>query len=135
MNPDGLHLVYVDGDRQIAYFTDQPLTDTHGDGWNTTSYEHNASPPYPREGYALALSCFTCSPKYGSFHYPKDGQRTGGNSHISVQEINQLKAYPWISDPMLGLQEALYAGATYTEFKEWITRHGAVCTDLREETE
>jgi hypothetical protein len=96
-----------------AYFTDRPLTGDGkcwGDDWDDAPYEHNAGTPY----HAVERVIYSD----GWFDEPKDGHY---NSPFSVEDINSGRT-PWLWNPMK--KDAIYAGATVEEFKDYIRRNG-----------
>ena len=105
-----MRLCYIDGGD--AYFTERPLTGEGkewGDDWNDAPYEYNAGTPY----YYSKVVKFS-----GGFEEPKDGHH---NSPFSVEDINAGRT-PWLWH--YGNKEALYAGASVEEFKDYVRRNG-----------
>ena len=92
---------------QWAYFTDLPLSEVDGDGWNKRPYEHNT---YAPSSYTVKL-CYE-----GSFETP--AERGGYNSSYCVEEINN-GFIPWLTTSRWddATPVVIPAGTTLSEFK------------------
>lgn len=85
-------------EKAAAYFTTRKLALQWGDDWNDAPYEHNAGSPYPaREGEDWEIWRVEFRASWDSLRSPECFARDG-NSWISVQDINQRKAQPWLRD-------------------------------------
>jgi hypothetical protein len=106
-----------------AYFTTAPLDEQWGDDWDDAPYEHNAEPPYDRDGRSVTLVKFDPG-RLGEPH------EKYGNSPWSVEQINR-RVTPWLStdhDWMSGIGEPIHvwAGADFATFRTEIERAGGV---------
>ena len=140
-------LCYVDGARAVAYFTSGDVRDMWGDDWNDAPYEHNAGEPYEprvsrtRKGDRLPVGEWELGgmPKWQILQarfsdmkdivtLPHDGYTR--ENLWSVEQVNRGEV-PWFRVWEHGsdgprVVDQLDAGATYTDFCEFVTRYGGL---------
>jgi hypothetical protein len=115
-------LCYISGD--WAYFTTQSLEEQWGDDWNDAPYEHNAGDPYTdwrnENGPdwvvdKVAFETSLTDPSYNVL-----------NSRYSVEDINKLKAVPWLFGDKWSRRPGMkiWAGTSYPEFVKMIQEEG-----------
>ncbi len=127
----------------VAYFTTQPVTEQWGDGWNDAPYESNAGVPYeyrggeknpdgePKDPWTIIRAAFG-----GDFLTPNE-LCGSGDSPYSVERIN-AGLVPWLTrwerqSKLPAIR--LFAGATLTEFVDFITSNGGTVYMTKEDWE
>ncbi len=121
-------LCYVEG--CWLFFTTCPLDKQWGDDWDDAPYEHNAGRPYEWDEYMLKDGC-TPYVIYklayeGPYEAPCD--RANGNSHFSVEQINQ-RQIAWLLPRSWNNKQhvvPVFAGETMSEVKAKIQASGGI---------
>lgn len=111
-------LCFVRGNK--AYFTEVPLEEEWGEGWDESPYTIYAEPP-EGEGYEDIESVY--------FEIP-DAKLKLPSGKYTIEEINN-KEVPWISYSVGNLTRYVYAGTPYKDFVNSIFGDGG---DIYEKT-